>query len=79
MERNREGREEGSKDPNQVALDKFLEGKLKAEDSKIGFNKVYRVLKALSDNNPLAVASDPKEITSYFNDSCAFMKPAEEE
>ena len=37
------------------------------------------MLKALSDNNPLAVTSDPKEITSYFNDSCAFMKPAEEE
>lgn len=54
-EKKREDRSENDKDPNQIALERFLDGQLKSKDSKVHFHKLFKLVKQLNDANPLAV------------------------
>lgn len=58
-------------------LDKFLNGELRAEDSKVNFKQLFKVMKGLGDANPLDVVSD-KNVSDSFIENCAFSKGASE-
>jgi len=58
-------------------LDKFLNGELRAEDSKVNFKQLFKVMKGLGDANPLDVVSD-KNVSDSFIENCAFSKGGSE-
>ena len=59
-------------------LDKFFNGELRTEDSKVNFKQLFKVMKGLGDANPLDVISD-KNVSDSFIENCAFSKGSESE
>lgn len=76
-QRNRSGEEakkeaEEVKDPNQVALEAFLESKLKSTHSKVSYKNMFGVLHALHEANPLDVPPVSATLTDTFKAACVF-------
>lgn len=63
---------EERKDPNQVALEAFLDSKLEPKNSKVNYKNMFQVLHQLHESNPLDVPPVMTALVDSFKTACVF-------